>query len=163
MVRASVTRLEKKIVCWEGHELHTDADRRSALKMPEKLIELTKEFKTYHVTLIDQTEGVEALEEEQKTLDAFKDIIEELNDRLELFIGLPMEMGPPIGMVPSTSEKTDEEKRTTPDVLADISSVVKGLVEAQKERSPSIESKVSETGVRLPEIKVPMFDGNVFG
>ena len=72
-------------------------------------------------------------------------------------------MGPPVGMVPSTSERSDEERRTTLDVLADISSVVKGLVEAQKERSPSIETRVSETGVRLPNIEVPSFDGNVLG
>ena len=94
---------------------------------------------------VDQTEGEEALEEEQKTLDAFEDKIEELNDRLELLIGPPVRMEPPIGMVPSTSKRTDEERRTTLDVLADISSVVKGLVEAQKELSPSIETRVSET------------------
>ena len=162
---ASVTRLEKKIAHWEGQELLTDADRCSALKMPEKLVELTKEFKTYHVTLIDQAEDHEALEEEQKTLDAFNDKIKKLNDHLELSIGPPMGMEPPIGMVPSRSERTDEERRTTLDMLADISSVVKGLVEAQKEHSPSIETtcRVSETGVRLPKIEVPTFDANVLG
>ena len=74
-----------------------------------------------------------------------------------------MEMEPLIGMVASMSERTDEERRTTLDVLADISSVVKGLVEAQKERSPSIETRVTETGVRLPKIKVSTFNGNVLG
>ena len=75
-----------------------------------------------------------------------------------------MGMEPPVGMGPSTSERTDEERRTTLDVLPDISSIVKGLVEAQKERSPSsIETRVSETGVRLPKIEVPTFDGNVLG
>ena len=34
-----------------------------------------------------QTEGDEALEEGQKTLDAFEDKIEKLNDHLELLIG----------------------------------------------------------------------------
>ena len=43
-----------------------------------------------------------------------------------------MGMEPSVGMGPSTSERTGEERRTTLDVLADISSVVKGLVEAQK-------------------------------
>ena len=71
--------------------------------MPEKSVELTKEFKTYHVTLIDQTEGEEALEEEQKMLDAFEDKIEQLNDHLELSIGQPVGMESLIGMVPSTS------------------------------------------------------------
>ena len=55
MVRASITCLEKKIAHWEGQESLTDVDRRSALKMSERLIELTKEFKTYHVSVIDQT------------------------------------------------------------------------------------------------------------
>ena len=66
-------------------------------------------------------------------------------------------------MVPSMSERSDEKRRTTLDMLADISSVVKGLVEAQKEHSPSIETRVSETGVRLPKIEVPTFDRNVLG
>ena len=64
MVRASITCLEKKISRWEGQESLTDADRRSALKMPERLIKLTKKFKTYHVSLIDQTAGDEELKEE---------------------------------------------------------------------------------------------------
>ena len=34
----------KKIARWEGQELLTYTDRRSALKMPEKLIKFTKEF-----------------------------------------------------------------------------------------------------------------------
>ena len=157
MVRASVTRIEKKIARWEGQGLLSNVDRQSVSKMPEKLNELSKEFKTYHVTIIDQVEEEEALEEEQKTLDAFEDQIEELTDRVELL------MGPPVGLMPSTSERRDEERRTTLDVLADITSVVKGLVEAQKERSPSIEAKVSESGVRPPKIEVPTFDGNVLG
>ena len=132
MVRASVTRLEKKLACWVEQELLTDADRHSALKMTERLVKLTKEFKTYHVTVIDQTEGDEWLEEEQKTLDAFDGKIEELNDRWELLVGPPMGIEPPVGMVPSTSERTDEERRTTLDMLADISSIVRGLVEAEK-------------------------------
>ena len=74
-----------------------------------------------------------------------------------------MGMDPPVGLGPSTSERTDVERRTTLDVSADISSVVKGLVEAQKECSPSIETRVSETGVRLPKIEVTTFDGNVLG
>ena len=84
MVRSSVTCTERKIARWEGREPLSDADRWSALKMPEKfLIELSKEFKTYHVAIVDQAEGEEALEEEQKTVDAFEDQIEELTDRLE--------------------------------------------------------------------------------
>ena len=70
MVRASITRLEKKIAHWEEQESLTDADRRSAVEIPERLIELTKEFKTYQVSMIDQTEGDEALEEELRKLDA---------------------------------------------------------------------------------------------
>ena len=134
-MRASITRLEKKIARWEGQELLTDVDSRSALKMPERLIKLTKDFKTYHVSLTDQTEGDEELEEEQRSLDAFEYKIDELNDRLELLVGLLVGMEPPVEMGSSTSERTDEERRTTLDVLADISSIVKGLVEAQKERS----------------------------
>ena len=61
---SSVTHLEKKIVRWEGQELLTNADRRSALKIPEKLVEVIKEFNTFHAALIDQTECDEALEEE---------------------------------------------------------------------------------------------------
>ena len=40
MVWAFITCIEKKIAHWEGHYLLTDADRRSTLKMPEKLIEI---------------------------------------------------------------------------------------------------------------------------
>ena len=82
---------------------------------------------------------------------------------VELLIGSLMEMGPSIGMVPSTSERNDEKRRSTLDELAYISSVVKGLVEDLKERDPSIETRVSETGVRLPKIEMPTFDGNVLG
>ena len=160
-VRASITCIEKKIALWEEQESLTDADRCSAVKMPERLMELTKEFKTYHVSVIDQTKGDEALEEEQRTLDAFEDKIEELNDRLELLVGPPMGMEPPVGTRPFTTERTDEERRTTIDVLADVSSVVKGLVEAQKEHGPSLETRAVETGVRIPKIEVPTFNGNV--
>ena len=34
-------------------------------------------------------------------------------------------------------------------------------MEAQKERSTSVETRVSETVVRLPKIEVPTFNGNV--
>ena len=95
-------------------------------------------MKTHHVFVRDQTEDDEALEEEQRTLDEFEDKSEELNDRLELLVGPPMGMKDPVGTRPFTSERTDEERRTTLDVLADICSVVKGLVEAQKERGPSL-------------------------
>ena len=44
-----------------------------------------------------------------------------------------MGMEPPVGMGPSTFERTDEKMRTTLDVLADISFVVKRLVEVQKD------------------------------
>ena len=91
-MRASITRLEKKIARWVEQESLADADRRSVVKMPERLIELTKEFKTYQVSVIDQTEGDEVLEEELRTLDAFEDKTEELNDRLELLVGTPMGM-----------------------------------------------------------------------
>ena len=50
------------------------------MKMPERLIELTKEFKTYHVFLIDQTDSDEEREEEQRMLDAFEGKFDELND-----------------------------------------------------------------------------------
>ena len=102
-------------------EFLTEADRRCALKMLERLIELTKEFKTYRIFLIDQTEGDEALKEEQRMLDALEDKIEELNDRLELLVGPPKGMEPPVGTVKAlTSKRTDEERRTTLDMLADI-------------------------------------------
>ena len=67
MVHASITHIEKKIARWEGQELLMDADWKSALKMPEKLIELRKELKMYRVTIIDQVGNEEMLEEEQKT------------------------------------------------------------------------------------------------
>ena len=43
----------KDIARCEWKDFLTDADRRSALKMLERLIELTKEFKTYRVSPID--------------------------------------------------------------------------------------------------------------
>ena len=82
-MRASVTRIEKKIARWEEQGLlKRIADRRSLLKVTEKMTELSKEFKTYHVTKIDQEENEEGLVKEQKTLDAFEDKVEELTDRL---------------------------------------------------------------------------------
>ena len=93
---------------------------------------------------------------------AFEYKIEELNDRLELLVGPPMGMEPPVGTRSVTSERIEEERRTTLDVLADISSVVKGLVEAQKQRGPSLETRAVETGIRLPKIEVPTFNGNVY-
>ena len=88
-MRASVTRLEKKIARWEEKESLADADRRSALKIPERLTELSKEFKTYHVFIVDQVETEEGLVEEQKMLDTFEDKVEELADRLEVLVGPP--------------------------------------------------------------------------
>ena len=162
MVRASVTRIEKKIARWEEQGLLSDADQRSVLKVPEKLTELSKEFKTYHVTIIDQAENEEVLVEEQKTLDAFEDKMEELTDRLEVLMP-PVGTEPPVGLTSSASEKSDEERRSTLEVLADISSVVKKLVEAQKEHKTSVETRVFESGVKLPKIEVPTFDGNALG
>ena len=161
MVRASVTRLENKIAQWEDQESLADADRRSALKIPERLTELSKEFKTYHVSIVDQVETEEGLVEEQKTLDTFEDKVEELSDRVEVLVGPPVVMGPPMGLVPPESEKVDEERRATLEVLAGLSSVVKGLVEAQKEHKPSVETRPLESGVKLPKIEVPTFNGNI--
>ena len=53
----------------------------------------------------------------------------------------PVVTGPPMGLVPPESEKVDEERRATLEVLAGISSVVKGLVEAQKEHQPLVENQ----------------------
>ena len=161
MVRASVTRLENKIAQWEDQESLADADRRSALKIPERLTELSKEFKTYHVSIVDQVETEEGLVEEQKTLDTFEDKVEELSDRVEVLVGPPVVMGPPMGLVPPESEKVDEERKATLEVLAGLSSVVKGLVEAQKEHKPSVETRPLESGVKLPKIEVPTFNGNI--
>ena len=57
-----------------------DADRQSALKILEKLIKLSKEFKMYHVAIMDQTDDEESLKEDQEMLDAFEDKIGELTD-----------------------------------------------------------------------------------
>lgn len=65
---------------WEGQELLVDADQQSALKIPEKLIELSKKLKLYHVAKIDPTEYEEGLDVEQKALDAFEDQVKELID-----------------------------------------------------------------------------------
>ena len=94
-------------------------------------------------------------------LDAFEDKIEELIDRLELLVGTLMGMGLPVRTRPFTTERTDEERRTTLDVLPDIGFIVKGLVEAQKECGPSLETSAVETGVRIPKIEVPTFNGKV--
>ena len=67
---------------------------------------------------------------------------------------------PPVGLASSASEKSDEERRSTLEVLADISSVVKKLVEAQKEHKTSVDTRVLESGVKLPKIEVSTFDGN---
>ena len=96
------------------------------------------------------------LEEEKKTLYAFEDQVEELTDRREWDLWWDW-------CRLRQKEVHYEERKTTLEVLADISFVVKGLVEIQKENIPSTETQVLESRVKLPKIEVPTFDGNALG
>ena len=80
MVRAFVTCVQKEMLIGKGKNCFLDTDQQSALKIPEKLIELSKKLKLYHVAKIDPTEYEEGLDVEQKALDAFEDQVKELID-----------------------------------------------------------------------------------
>ena len=85
VARASPTRLEAKVAEMESEHDRTSATHSSAQRLQKCLKEITADFKTYHLALVDLVEEGE-LEAEQATLDEHEDKTLRLASRLRQII-----------------------------------------------------------------------------
>ena len=83
MACGNITCLETKIGKLEEKETLTEKEQQTVSKMAKKLEALSAEFKTYHCAILDQTEDLNKLANEQVLLDDPEDKVEELMECLE--------------------------------------------------------------------------------
>ena len=81
IARASITRLEKHIVKFEGKTELSKIDRQTVQSLIKKVQSLDDTFKEHHFVIADQAEG-DAVETEQEVLDEHEDKIFSYTNRL---------------------------------------------------------------------------------
>ena len=84
VVKASITKLVDRVRELEGKGADlTDPDRLSAKRLQQRLNDMDREFRTYHLGLVDLLDTAQDLETEQAALNEHDDRLTGLLDRLE--------------------------------------------------------------------------------
>ena len=94
VVRASITRLGRRVDAFEVKEELAHADRLAIERLVKKFEALDAEFRQHHYTIVELLDEEAAVDEEQATLDDHDEKVTDLVERLQQLVSEPKENFP---------------------------------------------------------------------